>query len=84
MQQGLILMITGMSVVFSFLVILIFVTKFLSFFVGKYFPEPEQPVAVSAPPSAVPSQVSASAQTTAGAGTEIAAAIAAAARYTKR
>lgn len=43
-QQGLILMIIGMAVVFSFLVILIFVTKFLSFIVRRYFPEKAQPI----------------------------------------
>lgn len=81
MQQGLILMVTGMAVVFAFLVILIYVTKFLSFIVGKYFPEKMQPVTVSAPVSAVPVHAAVPAVEK---DTEIAAAIAAAALYTSK
>lgn len=44
MEQGLILMVTGMSVVFAFLVILVYVSKLLSAIVCKYFPEKEVPV----------------------------------------
>lgn len=49
MEQGLVLMVIGMAVVFSFLVILIFVTKILSAVVTRYFPEKEVPVKASAP-----------------------------------
>ncbi len=44
MEQGLLLMVTGMTVVFSFLVILVIVTKILSAVVHKYFPGKEVPV----------------------------------------
>lgn len=83
MQQGLILMVTGMTVVFAFLVILIYVTKFLSFVVRKFFPEKEKPAAVSAPASSSPSPAAAI-PAAAGSGNEIAAAIAAAALYGKK
>ncbi len=73
MEQGLILMVIGMTVVFSFLVILIFVTKILSAVVSRYFPEKE--VAVKAP---APRIIGGSAHA------EIALAIAAAAAQSKR
>ena len=38
-NNGLILLLLGMGVVFLFLTLLVFSTKFLSFFVKKYFPE---------------------------------------------
>ena len=66
-------MVTGMAVVFTFLVILVFVTKLLSAVVTKYFPEKEAPVKATAP------------RTVGGsADAEIALAIAAAAAQTKR
>jgi len=80
MQQGLVLMITGMAVVFAFLVILIFITKLLSVVVLKYFPEKEVPLKPT-PPAA---QAIGSAPVGAHDGAEIAAAIAAAAAYAKR
>jgi sodium pump decarboxylase gamma subunit len=43
-EQGLVLMVTGMAVVFVFLVILVFSTKTLSAVVTKYFTEKEKPV----------------------------------------
>ncbi len=42
-------MVIGMSVVFSFLVILVFVTKLLSAIVKRFFPEKEAPVKAKAP-----------------------------------
>jgi len=80
MQQGLILMVTGMAVVFSFLVILIFITKLLSMVVLKYFPEKVVPIKPT--PPAI--QAIGSAPAGAHDGAEIAAAIAAAAAYAKR
>lgn len=80
MQQGLVLMVTGMAVVFAFLVILIFITKLLSLVVLKYFPEKVVPIKPT-PPTV---QVIGSAPAGAHDGAEIAAAIAAAAAYAKR
>ena len=42
--QGLTLTIIGMLVVFSILVLLVFVMKLLSAIVFRFFPEPEEPV----------------------------------------
>lgn len=39
MLQGLTLTIVGMSVVFSFLTILVFIMKLMSAFIPKYFPD---------------------------------------------
>ena len=80
MQQGLVLMVTGMAVVFAFLVILIFITKLLSIVVRKYFPEKEVPIKQT-PPAA---KAIGSAPVGAHDGAEIAAAIAVAAAYAKR
>lgn len=66
-------MVIGMAVVFSFLVILVFVTKILSAVVSKYFPEKEVPVKATVSRAAVGS-----------ADAEIAVAIAAAAAFAKR
>jgi oxaloacetate decarboxylase gamma subunit len=49
MEQGLVLMVIGMAVVFAFLIILVFVTKILSAVVTKYFPEKEIPIKTVAP-----------------------------------
>ncbi len=38
-EQGLTLMVVGMSVVFILLVLLVYVMKLLSFVVNRYFPE---------------------------------------------
>ena len=77
-NNGLILMVLGMGVVFVFLTLLVFSTKFLSFIIRKYFPE-------SAKPVVRPSSVSAAAPTAPNpAGAEIAAAIAAAVVRSKR
>jgi len=77
-NNGLILMVLGMGVVFVFLTLLVFSTKFLSFVLRKYFPESAKPVVrpLSVPAAAPP------APNTAGA--EIAAAIAAAVVRSKR
>ena len=73
-------MVTGMAVVFVFLVILVYVTKLLSAVVTKFFPEKEEPVKNTAKPAAAglqtPPSISADA--------EIAAAIAAAAFHARR
>ncbi|MCF7934108.1 MAG: OadG family protein [Spirochaetia bacterium] len=73
MEQGLVLMVTGMAVVFSFLVILVFITKILSAVVTRFFPEKEIPVRAAAPRIVGGS-----------ADAEIAAVIAAAAAHAKR
>ncbi len=76
-NNGLILMVLGMGVVFLFLTLLVFTTKFLSFFVKKYLPESTKPIVkMPAPAAASPSPHSA--------GAEIAAAIAAAVVRSKR
>lgn len=92
MQQGLVLMVTGIAVVFAFLIILIIITKFLSVVVQKYFPEK----AVQIKPTSPVVQLSGSTPGSTGrgsepatgaqigAGAQIAAAIAAAASYSKR
>jgi oxaloacetate decarboxylase gamma subunit len=80
MQQGLVLMATGMAVVFAFLVILIFITKLQSKVVLKYFPEKE--VTIKPPSPAI--QAIGAAPVGANDGAEIAAAIVAAAAYAKR
>ena len=57
-DQGLELMLYGMSTVVVFLTLLILATSFMSWFLGRYFPEPEMPVIspgltpVAAPPQA--------------------------------
>lgn len=66
-------MVTGMAVVFAFLIILVFVTKILSAVVGRFFPEKEVPVKATAPRIIGGS-----------ADAEIAVAIAAAAAHSKR
>lgn len=71
-EQGLILMLIGVSVVFIFLILLVIITKLLSFIVLRYFPEKEKPAARPPAPQAGNQDA------------EIAAAIAAAAAYTKR
>ncbi len=75
-NNGLILLVLGMGVVFLFLTLLVFSTKFLSFFVKKYLPEKvstvaKRPVSASGPPTAD------------SAGAEIAAAITAAVAQSK-
>jgi len=72
-EQGLVLMLVGVAVVFIFLVILVFITKLLSYVVLRYFPEKEKPA---------PKKPSAPAAGSRDA--EIAAAIAAATAYSKR
>ena len=70
-EQGLVLMLVGVSVVFIFLVLLVFIIKIMSFIVLRFFPEKEEP----------PKKPSG------GAGNrdaEIAAAIAAATAYSKQ
>ncbi len=67
--QGVTAMIVGMLVVFSFLVILVFAMKLMSFVINKWFPEREEP--------AHPARKSASRET------EIAVAVAAARAYKK-
>ncbi|MDD2297728.1 MAG: OadG family protein [Sphaerochaetaceae bacterium] len=76
-NNGLILLLLGMGVVFLFLTLLVFSTKFLSFFVKKYFPE-KVPVVAKRPVSAsgFPAVDSA--------GAEIAVAVAAAVEQSKR
>jgi oxaloacetate decarboxylase gamma subunit len=76
-NNGLILLLLGMGVVFLFLTLLVFTTKFLSFFVRKYLPEKvptiaKRPVSASGSPAV---------ETV---GSEIAAAIAAAVAQSKR
>jgi oxaloacetate decarboxylase gamma subunit len=46
-QQGLDLMIYGVSVVFTFLIILVCVTKLMSGFLTRFFPEVEQETSVT-------------------------------------
>jgi oxaloacetate decarboxylase (Na+ extruding) subunit gamma len=41
-EQGLTLMVVGMAVVFSLLVLLVYVMKLLSFVVQRYFPDKEE------------------------------------------
>ncbi|MDD3823813.1 MAG: OadG family protein [Sphaerochaetaceae bacterium] len=76
-NNGLILMVLGMGVVFTFLTLLVFSTKFLSFFVKKYLPE-TMPTVAKRPVSASDSPIADTA------GAEIAAAIAAAVAHSKR
>ena len=77
LNNGLILLLLGMGVVFLFLTLLVFSTKLLSFFVKKYLPE-KVPIATKRP-------VSISSLPTADtAGAEIAAAITAAIAQSKR
>lgn len=57
-DQGVELMLYGMGTVVVFLTVLIFTTSFMSWFLGRYFPEAE--IAVMSPgrtPSAAPQQV---------------------------
>jgi oxaloacetate decarboxylase (Na+ extruding) subunit gamma len=84
MQQGLTLMVIGMAVVFTFLVILIFVTKLLSGVVLKYFPEKTPPPKLAAQAAHPAAGVQAAAGERAGSEREIAAAIAAAVRMRSR
>jgi oxaloacetate decarboxylase (Na+ extruding) subunit gamma len=79
LQQGLTLMATGMAVVFSFLVILIYVTKFISTIVLKYFPEKPLPVKLAAQAAHPVQSAKPAAAVHDGKQNEIAAAIAAAA-----
>jgi oxaloacetate decarboxylase gamma subunit len=44
MEQGFDLMIFGMGAVCVFLTLLVFLTRFMSWFVNRYIPEPEQPI----------------------------------------
>ena len=75
-NNGLIIMLLGMGVVFVFLVLLVFSTKLLSFLVRKYLPEKQEVINASSTPL-----VGASAEAE---GAQIAAAITAAvARSTK-
>jgi oxaloacetate decarboxylase gamma subunit len=76
-ENGLILLLLGMGVVFLFLTLLVFTTKLLSLLVKKYLPEKtpivaKRPVSASAAPAIDTS------------GAEIAAAIAAAVAHSKR
>lgn len=76
-ENGLILLVLGMGVVFLFLTLLVFTTKLLSFLVKKYLPEKM--------PTVAKRHVSASGSPVADtAGAEIAAAIAAAVAHSKR
>ncbi|MGM0431139.1 MAG: OadG family protein [Spirochaetota bacterium] len=81
-EQGLVLMIVGMAVVFSFLIILVFSTKLLSSFIHKFFPEKEQVVKKRTQPAGKPAPTGGSGASSSDA--EIAAAVAAAAAYSKR
>ena len=56
MSQGLDLMIFGMGTVCVFLTLLVFLTRAMSWFVNRYFPEPE-PVISAAPQPADSSRV---------------------------
>ncbi len=49
LSQGFALLISGMGVVFVFLTLLVFCTRFMSFLVARYFPEPEEIIESSAP-----------------------------------
>jgi len=71
-EQGLILMLVGIAVVFTFLILLIFVTKLLSAIVLRFFPEKEE---------TKPQQPSSGGKDR---DSEVAAAIAAATAYSKR
>jgi oxaloacetate decarboxylase gamma subunit len=51
-EQGLTLMVIGMGVVFTFLVLLVFVTQSLSAIIRKFFPEKEKPAATAKRPAA--------------------------------
>ena len=75
-------MVTGMSVVFVFLIILVYVTKLLSVVVTKFFPEKEEPVKNTAKPAAAAAGLQTPPSISADA--EIAAAIAAAAFHARR
>lgn len=76
-NNGLILLILGMGVVFLFLTLLVFSTKFLSFFVKKFIPQQTPSVAKRPVSTSGPTSVDT-------AGPEIAAAIAAAVAQSKR
>ena len=55
LQQGVDLMLYGMGTVVVFLTVLIVATGFMSWFIGRYFPEAEIPVAsVGGAAAAVP------------------------------
>ena len=71
-EQGFILMLVGIAVVFVFLISLVFITKLLSYVVLRFFPEKEKPAAKK--PS----------DSTGSKDAEIAAAIAAATAFSKR
>lgn len=47
--QGVELMVTGMGMVFVFLTLLVFCTRFMSSAVRRFFPEPEEHLPVSSP-----------------------------------
>jgi len=76
-NNGLILLVIGMGVVFLFLTLLVFTTKLLSFIVNRYFPQKVS----TAPVKRASSPVTSSAD---GKGAEVAAAIAAALSLSKR
>lgn len=46
MEQGFDLMIFGMGAVFVFLTLLVFLTRFMCWFVNRYIPEPVKPIPV--------------------------------------
>ncbi len=74
-NNGLILLVIGMGVVFLFLTLLVFTTKLLSFIVNRYFPQKV---------STAPVKRASSSASTEGKGAEVAAAIAAALSLSKR
>lgn len=49
MAQGADLMLFGMGAVFVFLTLLVFCTRFMSWAVNRFFPEPEQPAVALVP-----------------------------------
>ena len=55
-NQGMELMLYGMGTVVVFLTLLIAATTFMSWFLGRYFPEPEIPLIGAGPARAAPSQ----------------------------
>ena len=55
-NNGLILMVLGMGVVFLFLTLLVFSTKGLSFLVRKYLPEAAKPISPRMPAAPVGEQ----------------------------
>ncbi len=76
-NNGLILLVLGMGVVFLFLTLLVFTTKLLSFTVNRYFPQKVS----TAPPKRAASSVSTGHEAQ---GSEIAAAITSAIARSKR